>query len=189
MPFLHTDKIIHYFYKSLQENSRYSLYAIVDAARDDRLYSAIVSSDCEHICLFRGATPDDLATVAPYLFKLSKEAHFTRWLISHGWTNSWSIFLRSTASLKQLRNHFRKFLMIYGEGGKPLYFRYYDPRVFRVFLPTCDEKQLEIIYGPVNRYFIEGEKSNELLEYTCTEKLKLIHNVVNLEKASSLSSI
>ena len=54
------------------------------------------------------------------------------------------------ATLEELRRHFRKFLKVEDPKGKSLIFRYYDPRVLRVYLPTCNAMELQTVFGPVN---------------------------------------
>ena len=61
------------------------------------------------------------------------------------------------ADLRTMRNHFRKLLTVYDPNGKPLLFRYYDPRVLRVYLPTCNAEELATIFGPINSYLLEDE--------------------------------
>ena len=68
--------------------------------------------------------------------------------------------------------------MVYNEDGKPLYFRFYDPRVFRVYLPTCNESELEIIFGPVSRYLVESEDVGEMAEFFCPDKKLITENHV-----------
>ena len=41
--------------------------------------------------------------------------------------------------------------------GTPLYFRYYDPRVLRIFLPTCSAAQLKQMFGPVDAFLAESD--------------------------------
>ena len=41
-----------------------------------------------------------------------------------------------------------------------MYFRFYDPRVFRMFLPTCDETQLRDFFGGVDFFIAEGESQS-----------------------------
>ena len=60
------------------------LYTILDAARDEQIYLAILRSDNEYICLYRGDHAIDLADVAPYLVKLERGDSFTNWLLSDG---------------------------------------------------------------------------------------------------------
>ena len=42
--------------------------------------------------------------------------------------------------------------------GEMVYFRYYDPRVLQVYLPTCRRDEIKIIYGPVLRYIAEDAR-------------------------------
>ena len=65
--------------------------------------------------------------------------------------------IESPAGLRELGRHFQAFIMVYDPQGKPLYFRYYDPRVFRIYLPTCNESELKTVFGPVNSFYVEGE--------------------------------
>ncbi|MEW6600231.1 MAG: DUF4123 domain-containing protein [Nitrospirota bacterium] len=155
------------------------IYSILDAARDEVIYQKISKSDIKSLSLYQGDKAVDLADVAPYLIYLEEDKPFCEWLLTKGWGNSWGIFLESSSSPEQLRNHFRKFLTVYDEDGNPLYFRYYDPRVLRVYLPTCNAEELEIIFGPVNRYCLENKDRN-LTEFRCTDKFELIQNVMIL---------
>ena len=70
--------------------------------------------------------------------------------------------------------------MVYDEKGTPLYFRFYDPRVLRIYLPTCNESELQTVFGPVNHFYVEGKEEKLLIEFGCTEKFQLIQNVINL---------
>jgi len=55
--------------------------------------------------------------------------------------------------------------MVHDEAGKPLYFRFYDPRVLRTYLPTCNASELAQIFGPVECYVQEGEDPGVLLRF------------------------
>ena len=157
-----------------------NIYAILDAARDTIIYPKLAESGNKKVCLFIGKQARELATVAPYLIELDEGDSFTQWLLDQGWRKSWGIFAESTGTFIALRNHFRSFLRVTDEEGTALFFRYYDPRVLRVFLPTCDQEQLETIFGPVNRYITEDDEDNKFIEYTSTDQFKLIKNVINL---------
>ena len=37
-------------------------------------------------------------------------------------------------------------------------FRFYDPRVLRKFLPTCNADELQTFFGKVETFFAEDEK-------------------------------
>ncbi len=176
------EKIKEILFMTPDEQFPVSTYAILDTARDKVIYSKIMESDVQSICLYHGAKAEELATVAPYLVHLKKNDPFTDWLLNNGWGESWGIFLQAPVSFKlnELQRHFRKFLMVYDEDGKSLYFRFYDPRVFRIYLPTCHKDELEIIYGMISRYHVESEDAGQLVVFSCTEGYKLSMNVVDL---------
>ena len=155
------------------------VYAILDAARDDMIYPRLAESDAQKVCLLIGDQARELAAVAPYLVEVDSEDPFTQWLLDDGWGKSWGIFVESEATFIELRHHFRSFLRVVDESGKTLFFRYYDPRVIRVFLPVCDNAQLLTMFGPVEHYFVEGEKQNTLIQYSLRDN-KLIQDVVQL---------
>ncbi|MGZ5092420.1 MAG: DUF4123 domain-containing protein [Burkholderiales bacterium] len=145
------------------------VYTVLDGARNAGIYPAAIKSGCEYQCLYRGELEPDLAEAAPYLVKLDKAHPFTYWLLGKGWGDSWGIFVQSTATLRDLRHHFRKFLMVYSPEAKPLYFRYYDPRVLRVYLPTCNAGELATVFGPVTSYVLEDADANTLLRLSSSD--------------------
>lgn len=173
-------KVVKHLFKPVEGQAAPNIYAILDAARDEAIYKKIQEADLKDGCIYHGTKAVELAGVAPYLVSLKPEELFTEWLINNGWGNSWGIFLESPAAPEQLKRHFRKFLMVYDEEGVPLYFRFYDPRVFRVYLPTCNEMELETVFGPVNRFCVEGKGGGAVIEFSCTEEFKLIRNVNKL---------
>ncbi len=63
----------------------------------------------------------------------------------------------SRQGFRRLRDHLRSLTLVYRGDGVPLYFRFYDPRVLRVFLPTCTPVQLQQMFGPVDAYLAESE--------------------------------
>jgi hypothetical protein len=143
-----------------------ALYAILDAARNGSIYPAIRKSGFQFECLYRGELDPDLADAAPYLVRLEAEMPFTHWLIAKGWGDSWGILFVAAVPFRDMRQHFRKFLMVYGPDRNPLYFRYYDPRVIRVYLPTCNAKELGMVFGPVQCYMLEDDDPRTLLRFT-----------------------
>jgi hypothetical protein len=44
-------------------------------------------------------------------------------------------------------------------------FRYYDPRVLRVYLPTCNAEELATVFGPIETFWTEGSDPATLLEF------------------------
>lgn len=159
-----------------QEPSHY-IYVIVDGARDKDIYPGLLRHSTENRCLFAGELSKDLAAAAPYLVRLKRNHPFTNWVIEQGWEDSWGIFLQSEMAINELRRHFRRFLKVEDEKGNSLYFRFYDPRVLRTYLPTCVEKELETVFGPVSRFFCEAEDPAKMHEFRL-EKGKLDAKIV-----------
>lgn len=141
------------------------LYAVLDGASVPGLLPKLHALQPEHVCLYRGELEPDLAECAPYLVHLQPDHEFTKWVLTNGWGKHWGIFAVTDADLKDLRKHFRTFLRVKSPEGKTLYFRYYDPRVLRVYLPTCNRGETEVIFGPVTSYLCEDEDPKGLLSF------------------------
>ena len=61
-------------------------------------------------------------------------------------------------TFSQLHRHFRKFNVVYDPDGKPLFFRYYDPRVIVEVLSVLEPQQLDAFFGPVESLvLVDGE--------------------------------
>lgn len=162
MSALDPQTVIDALWHSIQD-TRAQLYAVLDGARHAGIYPAVLASGCESECLYRGELEPDLMEAAPYLVKLQKEHPFTYWLAGKGWGDSWGVFLQATSVMKDVRQHLRKLLMVYDPEARPLYFRYYDPRVLRVYLPTCNDEELATVFGPVRSYLLEDGHPGTLL--------------------------
>lgn len=148
-------------------NDRYAnAYAVLDGASITKLPHKLYQNRPEHVCLYRGELEPDLAEVAPYLIRLEQNSPFTEMLIEEGWLKHWGIFLTSYANLTVVRQHLRKFLMVRHPDGRALYFRFYDPRVLKIFLPSCTKDELEQFFGPVKQYLAEDEDTSQCLSFS-----------------------
>lgn len=143
-----------------------NVYAILDGASVPDLLDKLYELEPEWVCLYRGELEPDLAEVAPYLVRLQREHPFTSWLLANAWGKHWGIFLRATQDMDIMRRHFRHFLIVHDTEGKPLYFRFYDPRVLRAYLPTCNAKEIGAVFGPVTAYLTEDERPEQLAQFT-----------------------
>jgi len=166
------DPILRYFRDIREQRPDLSVYAVLDGARNERIYPTLRDADLRHRCLltghellYWGDLPDVLAAAAPHIVRLPLEAPFARWLVDTGWGDCWGIDLLSTASLDALLRHFRRFVMAQDEAGRRFYFRFYDPRVFRPYLPTCRPEELRLLFGPIERFVVEDEGGERLIEH------------------------
>jgi len=133
-------------------------YAIIDGASCEELLEKLDEFQPEYVCLYAGELEPDIEEVAPYLIRLDPDSEFTRWVIDEGWGKHWGIFALSPSDLRTLRKHFRSFLLVKDPEGKTLYFRYYDSRVLRLYLPTCTGAELQTVFGPVKDYICESDR-------------------------------
>jgi hypothetical protein len=135
------------------------LYAILDAARDPAIYHGLrrLSSSEPVMSLYQGPTARELAGFAPYLVSLGTTDLVFDWIWNNGWGDSWGIFFWSLVSMERLRDHFRRLTMVQGPEGQRMFFRFYDPRVLRIFAPICDGDQVKQLFGPVAQYMMEDE--------------------------------
>jgi len=180
MAFRYAEHVLRFLEKFRENRPQVNLYALLDCARDERIYPGIRSAGIRHRCLYTGHEllywgnmPEVLAAAAPHIVRIKTDNPFSRWLIKDGWGDHWGIYLASEAGLDDLLRHFRRFVMTRDESGRPFYFRFYDPRVFRPYLPTCNEGELEMIFGPVERFVVEDRDPNTWIMYTF-ENLELL---------------
>lgn len=141
------------------------VYAVLDGARDRRIEPMIRFSRLQYECLYDGKLTPDLRTVAPYLMHLAPKSAFTRDIIEKGWGNAWGFFLiaPADAGIRAIRGNLRRIHMVKDENGRTLIFRYYDPRVLRIYLPTCTGEEAKQVFGPASRILMEAEDSNSIL--------------------------
>ena len=140
------------------------VYALLDGASIPGLPNRLAESPEKSGCLYRGELGLDLKMTAPYLVELSPESDLLPWLWGEGWGKSWGIFVVTPLGFEELRRHFRGFLRVRDHAGRILYFRYYDPRVLRVYLPTCNAGEIKTVFGAISRFVCEGESANEVME-------------------------
>jgi hypothetical protein len=151
------------FYKLEGEGT--SLFALMDAAREPRVLQAVVESGLDHECLFAGDLDPAMRAAAPYIVRLVHGSLACERLIVESWGRQWGIFVSARVGLRMVRQHLRTFLRVQTEDRRKLLFRYYDPRVLRTFLPTCDFGQLWQIFGPIQRFDMEAPDSGQLLRF------------------------
>jgi hypothetical protein len=147
-------------------NGNRGLYAILDAAREASIPRKLYQQGAEFVSLYRGDPQEELASVSPYLIKIDTKPKTMEWILNEGWGNSWGILFLSSAGLDDLRRHFRRFLLVGNPEGKELYFRFYDPRVLRVYLPTCTPFEAKRFFGPVSVYLMESEDGQAFQEFS-----------------------
>lgn len=144
------------------------LWAILDAASIPGLLGLFQQSQTPQLCLYTGSLNADLASAAPYIARIDQPSPLADRLFLELWDRHPGIYFFADADLHALRRHFRQFTIVYAPGAKPVYFRFYDPRVLRTYLPTCSTPQLRRFFGPVRRFLCEDQKpaTSTILSFT-----------------------
>ena len=141
-------------------------YVLLDAARLGDELDAVLESNKNHVNLYQGSSALTLSRYAPYLFLYEEDSAFSSKILKEGWGQSWGIMVNAAQPQQVLRAHFRKFLIVLNHKMEELYFRFYDPRVLRVFLPTCDGDQLKEFFGPVRQFTCEDKDPDYALLFS-----------------------
>ncbi len=107
--------------------------------------------------LYQGQDAVELRDVEPCLVFLGDEVAFHERMVTRGWGRAWGVYLTSSQPLAEIAKHLRSLIKVQTEDGQLMYFRFYDPRVLRVYLPTCTPEERRQFFGPVTAYWMEAE--------------------------------
>ena len=137
------------------------LFALLDAAQSDRVMELLRESVEAYASLFEGTRGAVLEEAAPHLVELPEDSALLSRLIEEGWGKSWGVYLVCRRPLAEVRRHFRKLLFVKEEDTRrDMFFRFYDPRVLRAFLPSCTARQTEEMFGDIDMFLVEGEEGD-----------------------------
>lgn len=147
--------------------SPHTLYGILDLARAPQL--------CDHVerlapasaaCLFEGKLDPMVARASPHLVELASGDPLTAAWRSVGWGRSWGILLMSREPLSFVRRRLRHFTQArLPDGQGPVLFRFWDPRVFRVYMPLVEQDALPPWFEGIERYVCESEDGRAAQSY------------------------
>jgi hypothetical protein len=132
-------------------------YAVVDGARSARVMRLVREWGEKARILYEGPVAPEMAEVAPYLVRAARGSGVAERIVHSAWGDSWGIFCKTRVDGDELRRHLRRFLTVRTEKNKKMLFRFYDPRVLRVYLPTCTPADLQTFFGPIERFVCESE--------------------------------
>jgi len=125
------------------------IYAVVDACNAPYLLDMLKTYNPLASCLYNPPLQDGMAERAPYLIELVSD-EVKAWLAKQ--TKEWGLYLvtEDYTDFFKLRNHLRKytFAMI-PDSEKPVFFRFYDPRVFWKITEVLNDWQLHAFLGPI----------------------------------------
>lgn len=126
------------------------LYALVDACNAPHFLEMLETYDPPASCLYNEPLQDGMAERAPYIVELTSEP-VKNWLSKL--TTPWGLYLISDkANFLEMRKHLRRYTFaIIPISEKPVFFRFYDPRVFwDLTHKILDDWQLHAFLGPID---------------------------------------
>lgn len=141
------------------------LYAILDAAREPSVVARMTDAKAEFASLYDGEQGKEIEEFGPWLVGLQPGHPLLEELATDGWGRSWGVYLSCDLPLGEVRRHLRKFLMAKMPDGRQVYFRFYDPRVLRTYLPTCTPDELATFFGPIRRIVAESPDPTEAMNF------------------------
>jgi hypothetical protein len=141
-------------------------YAVLDGAISPAILDLLNQSGTYYQSLYEGEQSADIARYGPYVAQLQPDRPFLPYLVKAAWGMFWGVFLGSDLSFEETRKHLRRFLIVDSGTGSKSLFRFYDPRVLRVFIPSCAPVQRKEFFGPVRCYFAETEPAPGLTAFT-----------------------
>lgn len=167
-PHSKTEYICDYFRELLAKNEKSKLYCILDCAQDKLIYKMLTLSNVTKYCLYKKQVhfpgerlTSELAAVAPYLVECKPDDQFLSNALYHGWGKNWCTFVFSDRTPEIVYEHCSGNLLAITEEGDTVQFRYFDPRILRLYLPSCTSTELKIFFGPVAAYCCEDEIGSE----------------------------
>lgn len=159
------------------------LYAVADAARDPHLARAgFERFKLERYSLFPATIHPQMPPVGPYLipvpfaakYPFPERGYFDLWCERFG--TSGGVLLSTSGDLRTIWEHLRGVFLVEDERGSEFFFRFYDPRVLRGFLPSLTATEAKQFFGPVKRFYIESDGGSELLTARPGEKVVLVES-------------
>jgi hypothetical protein len=162
------------------------LFAIIDGAQAVELAFTARLMGLQVFTLFSGDMAEVLAHTGPYLVAIDRPLPFLHtWVEALG--ENAGILLQTNAALDALHAHLREIFVVTDEDGQEYFFRYYDPRVMRTFLPTCTAGELEEFFGVVDRWIVEDE-SGKAYQVWRREKGGLVHRAIATDAGPAIAT-
>jgi hypothetical protein len=144
------------------------LYAIVDASRGPMTIPPALQAMTHNVaCLYRGQALEEYGDDTAWIAEVSPTESVLDWLIDNGFGKRWSIFLRSSLELADIVRHLRKFTMVQDDEETVHFFRFYDPRTLRQYLPVFTPEQVAAFFKDVDALHCENDiRQGEFLTFT-----------------------
>lgn len=175
--------------------TREPVFLLVDCAQDGKILQMLGEQAAAAQTLFNGPNLGTMIPFSPHLVVVEKEGKLIEDLLVEGWGKAWMCFVLAHEPFSIVRDHLREMLIAENPEGKEVFFRYYDPRILRRFLPVCSPAEARQFFGPVVQFWTEDETPEFLLQFApgpngvATQKYSLTETVANETAATPETGI
>ncbi|HLJ91416.1 MAG TPA: DUF4123 domain-containing protein [Candidatus Angelobacter sp.] len=121
------------------------------------------------VSLFNQTPLEEYFTLAPYVFRADEA--LLEWIPKQN-----SVLVFAKVSLQELAAHLQFFLMAALPDRRRWYFRFYDPRILKAYLPSCDLSELSRFYGPIRAFGFHQEENIHVFEREATGETVSVHD-------------
>jgi hypothetical protein len=143
------------------------VFALLDAARDTGVLDLLAHSDTPYACLYKGQAAETYRAYAPYLLQLRRNSRTLERLLLNAWGAGIGYYFGSSQPPESVHTHLRKFLFVELADRRKAYFRFYDPRVMRAYLPTCNGQELDHwLRDTLDWFVLEDSDPDIAMHYT-----------------------
>jgi hypothetical protein len=146
-------------------------YIIIDQASTQDISYELEKVFTKGEVLLQGKYKKMFFDVAPLFCALNAET--INYAEHHLWGMSAALFVMSSKDEFQLIKTLSANTEIVTDDDEVMFFRYYDPRVLRIFLPTCSKEQLKEFFGAVEYFICEDEDPGYGLVYAVDKNYSL----------------
>lgn len=145
------------------------LYAIIDVANLLDGLDHFKRFKVKYSCLY----PESLKTISPYIVEIKKDDYdFVDFLQSQREV-PWGFYFTSKANFISLRAHFRQYnWLTVSSQEKPVFFRYFDPRILWELLDILEDTQIKSFLGSITSIttnFINKTRTFDVNSCTATQ--------------------
>lgn len=139
------------------------LYAVLDACDAPQIPPKMIElGDDQAVSLYLGMAEEEYWGFAPYLARM--DVPMLEWIETRLAGEPWGVFIEAQEDLNAVRKHLHHFLIVNDPQDEEMYFRFYDPRVLRKYLPTCTPRELRQFFGTLDAFLVpDSENPNAVL--------------------------
>ena len=149
-------------------------YVLLDGAIDAGVLEVLKTGGAFFQSLYEGEQAASVAHVGPYFVDLKGAPELLSHVVQRGWGRAWGVWLHTSQSFAEARHQLRRLLTVRSPEGRSLLFRFYDPRVLRVFLRTASEEQRRVFFGSFDIFLLEGSAAGEIIVLSLAGERRLL---------------